>query len=89
MGRPIYPPGRIPTTPQLLTIPGSAEYFGFYASGRGDVDGDGITDLIVGGYAFNNSTGRVHIFFGRDHAPLPSTPDVEIRGDVAGEQIWL
>ncbi len=76
----------LPATPQLLTIPGSAEDFGLYASGRGDVDGDGYTDLIVGGYGFNNSTGRAHIFFGRDHEPLPSTPDVEIRGEAAGDR---
>jgi hypothetical protein len=38
--------------------------FGFSVAHAGDVNGDGIADIIVGAPGFNNNTGRAYIFYG-------------------------
>ena len=66
-------------TPQQLSRGvATSEYLGWDAC-AGDINGDGIPDLIVSGHGFQSRRGRVSIYFGRDHQPLPAQPDVEIR----------
>lgn len=66
-------------TPQQLSRgTTTGEYLGWDAC-AGDINGDGISDLIVSGHGFQSRRGRVSIYFGRDHQPLPAQPDVEIR----------
>lgn len=38
--------------------------FGYSVSTSRDVNGDGYSDVIVGAYTYNSSTGRAYIFFG-------------------------
>ena len=40
-------------------------YVGYSVSSAGDVNGDGIADLIVGA-PYGNGTGKAHVIFGRD-----------------------
>ncbi|MEZ5722890.1 MAG: hypothetical protein R3D59_15790 [Paracoccaceae bacterium] len=42
-------------------------YVGYSVSSAGDVNGDGIADLIVGA-PYGNGTGKAHVIFGRDVA---------------------
>jgi len=54
-------------TPQAgFTIIGdlSGDYLGFSVSRAGDLNGDGMTDLIVGAAGVDSSAGATYIFFG-------------------------
>ncbi len=42
----------------------SSEYLGQVIAPAGDVDGDGYDDLLVSGYSYSSSRGRVHLFRG-------------------------
>jgi len=39
-------------------------YSGYSVSGSGDINGDEITDLVIGAPYYNNSTGRSYVIFG-------------------------
>jgi hypothetical protein len=43
------------------------ERSGFSVSGAGDVNGDGLDDLIVGAYGANNYAGRSYVVFGKNN----------------------
>jgi|GEM_PF-3351369 len=45
----------------------------------GDINGDGIDDLLVGDRYTADDSGKVHIFLGGD--PFPNTPDTVITGN--------
>ena len=45
----------------FLTTP---DDLGYSVSSAGDLNGDGKTDLLIGGYYGNNATGRVYVVFG-------------------------
>ena len=47
-------------------IDGTTIFFGFGLSNIGDLDGDGIIDLVVGAPAENNSAGALYILFLKD-----------------------
>ncbi|MBW2172589.1 MAG: FG-GAP repeat protein, partial [Deltaproteobacteria bacterium] len=49
-----------------------------YALATGDVNGDGMTDLLIGAYGTNIMAGRVYVIYGK--VPLGSTFDIEISG---------
>jgi Ca2+-binding RTX toxin-like protein len=50
-------------------ISGAAgERSGFSVSSAGDINGDGIADLIIGAYGANSNAGRSYVVFGRDTA---------------------
>lgn len=54
----------------------------------GDFNGDGIKDIAVGAPDERERTGVVFILFGKHPGPgpVPSTPDVRVMGDVAGDE---
>ncbi len=67
-----------------LTITGDNEYdqFGISVANAGDVNNDGYSDVIIGAYGYNNSTGRASICLGA--ANMDPTPDVLLNGPSAG-----
>ncbi|MCM2506084.1 integrin alpha, partial [Aureimonas altamirensis] len=44
---------------------GTATYFGGSVAGAGDVNGDGLADIVVGATGYNNSAGRSYVIFGK------------------------
>jgi FG-GAP-like repeat/FG-GAP repeat/Tetratricopeptide repeat len=73
---------------RLFTLSGEtpAEGFGTSASTAGDVDGDGVPDLIVGSWQYSvqaNSGGRAYLHSGRDGA-LMKTFTCRIPSDTFG-----
>ena len=67
-----------------LTIQGAAadDFSGFSVSGAGDVNGDGIDDLIIGAWLAapngRNYAGASYVVFGTDQG-LPATIDLATR----------
>ncbi|MCM2506041.1 FG-GAP-like repeat-containing protein, partial [Aureimonas altamirensis] len=43
----------------------AGSYFGRSVAGAGDVNGDGLADVIIGANAYNSSTGRAYVIFGK------------------------
>lgn len=62
-------------------LDGEGGYFGYSVSYAGDVNYDGEDDIIVGAPYYDNSKGRVYIFFGSDD----TMPDATITGDANGD----
>jgi hypothetical protein len=52
--------------------------FALTLNGEGDVDGDGLSDALVGGYNFDSDMGRAYLFFGSESSETNKTPDVII-----------
>ncbi|MBI4727550.1 FG-GAP repeat protein [candidate division TA06 bacterium] len=73
----------VSSTPGLVIIsPGSATNTSFGVTiSAGDINGDGIDDLIVGAYSWGvgNSEGRVYVYYG-DTLGLHTWPDVYMTG---------
>jgi hypothetical protein len=62
------------STPYVtMTGEGTSNYFGTGLA-SGDVNGDGLSDIIVGASAYNSSSGRVSVFYGGSLAGPPWTP---------------
>lgn len=80
--------GEILRTLEPVGPAGTPPTFGrFFASGAGDVNGDGVPDAFVGDYNAQrgqaNSTGRAYIFSGFDGAVL-HVVEAEVDGDGIG-----
>jgi len=58
-------------------------YFGFSLDGVGDVNGDGLDDVIVGAYGFDQ--GRAFLYLGSSSGLSP-TPAWTAEGDQTGAQ---
>jgi hypothetical protein len=68
---------------EWLGVTGDASYdaFGTSVDGAGDVDGDGVPDLLVGSPAGTPPAGSVHLLSGKDGAPL-----LMLVGDANGDR---
>ena len=64
----------VPAAPAPTTLNGesSSDTFGFSVASAGDVNGDGLADVIVGAPGHSSGTGRAYVFLGS--ASGPSTP---------------
>ncbi|MGD8777844.1 MAG: T9SS type A sorting domain-containing protein [Ignavibacteria bacterium] len=62
---------------------GIADFFGCSVASAGDVNGDGIGDIIVGAHSYSLWTTRAYIFYGG--AAMDGTPDVIITREDTGE----
>ncbi len=71
------------TSPQELNT-GQVEVFGWDVT-SGDLDGDGINDLVVTGFYYDGGNGRVTIFWGQDGAPLTASQSMTINGVGGGQ----
>ncbi|MBX7042007.1 MAG: FG-GAP-like repeat-containing protein [Ignavibacteria bacterium] len=68
---------------RILNGESAGEAFGGCVSSAGDVNGDGINDIIVGALHYNSDTGRAYIFFGG--AIWNSEPDMILKGEDSSE----
>jgi Ca2+-binding RTX toxin-like protein len=72
----------------------ASDYCGFSVSGAGDVNGDGISDLLIGAPYRGNFLGSAYVVFGTDGgfaesidlASLNGSIGFEIRGEAAGDR---
>ena len=69
------------TSDVTMTGEGTSSYFGISVSMAGDMNKDGYTDIIAGAYGYNNSTGKVYLFFGG--ASMNNIADVTTTGEAA------
>ena len=70
----------------VLTGAESGDAFGFAVSGAGDVNKDGLADMVVGAYhngAGGKDAGRVYVYFGAK--TVSGTADVVYTGEAAGD----
>ncbi len=82
------------TTTQGFVVTGAYdESAGSSVSGAGDVNGDGIADIIIGGAAANYFTGKSYIIYGRqgglgniDLNSLTTTQGFVVTGESVGDQ---
>jgi hypothetical protein len=57
--------------------------FGLAAGSPGDVNGDGISDMMVGAYGEDNATGKVYLYLS---SPPPAAPRITSVQDVPDDQ---
>jgi len=68
-------PGGPTATPAIaLEAPAGGEDFGASLSGVGDVNGDGLSDVVVGAPQSTSDAGRVWVYLGHATAPLAAAP---------------
>jgi hypothetical protein len=51
-----------------IAITGEANVSGYTVTGVGDVNGDGLDDVLLGNYSINNNFGRSYVVFGQKNA---------------------
>jgi hypothetical protein len=70
----------------VFTGAGAGDAFGFSVSAAGDVNKDGLADIVVGAYhngAGGKDAGRAYVYFGSKGAS--ASPDVVFTGEAAGD----
>ncbi len=76
----------IPETADTLNGPVKLARFGEAVWGRADVDKDGWTDMVVGAPGYNQSRGRVTIYFGGEGVTLATARSQTIDGTNPGSE---
>jgi len=73
--------------PAAWTRTGTAahELFGDCSGRAGDVDGDGLQDVVVGAYGFQESRGTAHLFLGSRGTGLSKDPVWNAEGEAPGD----
>jgi len=80
-------------SPQGLMLPAvwtrmgttAQELFGDCSGRAGDVDGDGLEDVVVGAYGFQESRGAAHLFLGSRETGLSKDPVWTALGEAPGD----
>ncbi|HAY32868.1 MAG TPA: FG-GAP-like repeat-containing protein [Ignavibacteria bacterium] len=62
----------------------SNEFYGYSVSDAGDFNGDGYSDVLIGGYGHSASLGRAYVLFGG--AVPDNTADVVFTGQNSGDE---
>ncbi|MBV6478413.1 MAG: hypothetical protein HGGPFJEG_01168 [Ignavibacteria bacterium] len=62
-----------------VTLEGEGGHFGVSVSSAGDVNNDNYSDVIVGAYRYNSSTGKAYIYFGG--ATMNDVADIRMTGE--------
>jgi ankyrin repeat protein len=70
------------TIPDMIFDGDPNSLFG-YLTVCGDVDGDGYDDVLIGAIRYNNSRGRVYLFYGGPD--MDTTPDLIFEGQNEGD----
>ena len=65
----------------IMTGEAIQNYFGISVSSAGDMNKDGYSDIIVGAYGYNNSSGKVYLFFGG--TSMNNIADVTMTGETS------
>jgi hypothetical protein len=60
-----------------------ADFLGYAASGAGDVDGDGLADVVIGTSGRDSSTGAAYVVFGKSEDTAPVELET-VAGGVGG-----
>ncbi len=65
-----------------FSVSGGYDYSNGNSVACGDVNGDGIDDIIIGCHRASGRTGEVHVYFGSTSLPSSNTnPDIKIIGE--------
>jgi len=67
--------------------------FGWSVNTHGDINNDGINDIIIGAPGYNDNTGRAYIFYGKNMPDMVAASDADIiisgenKGDYFGNSV--
>ena len=65
----------------IMTGETTNDNFGFSVSSAGDVNRDGILDVVIGAYGYNSVTGKAYIFYGG--SSMNNIADITMTGESA------
>jgi hypothetical protein len=68
-----------------VTLTGQGGWFGYQVATAGDIDGDGITDVLIG----TNEGDYVNVYFGHAGGISDATPKVTLSPLVVGQSQWF
>lgn len=79
-------PGSFSSASKMVLTAGQEEdEFGRVAEGPGDIDGDGIDDLIIAADHSHGGEGRLYVFLGREGSSIGAEPSLTIAGAIGPE----
>jgi hypothetical protein len=81
-----------PPADGVLTGEAAVDLFGYSVAGAGDVNGDGVDDILVGAYlsdAGGMDAGRAYLYLGSAGTTFDGAPDTTLTGGAAGDTFGL